>query len=43
MFGLVLVSDGQNEDPLNNGSDIYCSGCSPLDLRGIIWFVSHEV
>ena len=30
MFGLVLVSDGQNEDPLNNGSDIYCSACSPL-------------
>ena len=30
MFGLVLVSDGQNEGPLNNGSDIYCSACSPL-------------
>ena len=25
MFGLVLVSDVQNEGPLNNGSDIYCS------------------
>ena len=30
MFGLVLVSDGQNEGPLNNGSDMYCSACSPL-------------
>ena len=32
MFVLVLVSDGQNEGPLNNGSDIkfYCSACSPL-------------
>ena len=30
MFGLVSVSDGQNEGPLNNGSDIYCSACSPL-------------
>ena len=29
MFGLVLVSDGQNEGPLNYGSDI-CSACSPL-------------
>ena len=27
---VVLVSDGQNEGPLNNGSDIYCSACSPL-------------
>ena len=25
MFGLVLLSGGQNEGPLNNGSDIYCS------------------
>ena len=30
MFGLVFESDGQNEGPLNNGSDIYCSACSPL-------------
>ena len=30
MFGLVLVSDGQNEGPLNNGYDIYCSAWSPL-------------
>ena len=30
MFGLILISDGENEGPLNNGSDIYCSACSPL-------------
>ena len=30
MFGLILLSDGQNEGPLNNGSDIYSSACSPL-------------
>ena len=30
MFESVLVSDGQNEGPLNNGSDMYCSACSPL-------------
>ena len=40
MFGLVLVSDGQNEGPLNNGSDIYYSACSPLvwdNLGFISW------
>ena len=31
MFGLVFVSDGQNEGLLINiGSDTYCSACSPL-------------
>ena len=42
MFGLVLVSDGQNEGPLNNGSDIYCSACSPLvwDNLGLFHLVA---
>ena len=30
MFGLIFVSDDQNEGPSNNDSDIYCSACSPL-------------
>ena len=38
MFGLVLVSDGQNEGPLNNGSDIYCSACSPLVWNNLSLF-----
>ena len=42
MFGLVLVSDGQNEGPLNNGSNIYCSACSPLvwDNLGLFHLVA---
>ena len=35
MFGLIFVSYGQNEGPLNNGSDIYCSACSPLVWNNI--------
>ena len=44
-FGLVLVSDGQNEGNLNNGSDIYCSACSPLlwDNLGLFhMYMSHD-
>ena len=45
MFGLVLVSDGQNEGPLNNGSDVYCSACSPLvwDNLGLFHFQTSLV
>ena len=42
MFGLVLVSDGQNEGPINNVSDIYCSAFSPLvwDNLGLFHLVA---
>ena len=42
MFVFVLVSDGQNEGPSNNGSDIYCSACSSLvwDNLGLFHFVT---
>ena len=45
MFGLVLVSDGQNEGPLNNGSDIHCSACSPLvwDNLGLFQMYMYSV
>ena len=43
MFGLVLVSDGQNEGPLNNGSDIYCSACfPPRSAKGVASVVLHR-
>ena len=43
MFGLVLVNDGQNEGPLNNGSDMYCSACSPLVWNNLGLYKSQDI